>query len=92
MNNSGVIGSSSLTVRESLFYAGHLGGFKHRQHLLTRLDSLLLVFRLKEKQHRLVRELSIGEQKKTLMAMELMVPGNGDIYFDEPLENLDCHT
>ena len=38
-----------------------------------------------------MRELSKGEQKKTLMGMELMAP-RGNIFFDEPLENLDSFT
>ena len=38
-----------------------------------------------------MRELSKGEQKKTLMAMELMAP-EANILMNEPLENLDSFT
>lgn len=38
-----------------------------------------------------MRELSQGEQKKALIAMEFMHP-RGHLYFDRPLENLDTFT
>lgn len=38
-----------------------------------------------------MRELSKGEQKKTLMGMELMAP-TGNIFLEQPLANLDSFT
>ena len=55
MNSSGVFGSLSLSVKESLYFAGHWAGFKYKFHLTTRLEQLLHIFRLKEKESRLVR-------------------------------------
>ena len=67
-------------MREALDFAGIRGGFFQKKERNIRAKSLLRIFRLKEKKNRSIRNLSKGEQKKTLMAMELMAP-SGNIFF-----------
>ena len=84
LNRSGSLGFSSFTIKQALEFAGRWGGFTKRKELYKRREQLLQVFRLKDNQHRAMREVSKGQQKKTLMAMELMV-SKGNIFLDEPL-------
>ena len=78
----------SLTVNQALNFAARMSGLWNKYLIEERKILFLEIFRLREKRHRLVRALSQGEQKKTLLAMEFFAV-RGNLLIHDPFENLD---
>ena len=87
-DEQGCFGYPSLTVSEALEFASRRAGIANEYMSIERKNIFLDIFRLKEKKNRLLRELSQGEQKKALIAMEL-ISVKGNLLLREPLKNLD---
>ena len=87
-DHQGCFGYPSLTVEQALEYASRRAGIANEDLKLERKKVLLNLFCLEEKKSRQLRELSQGEQKKALMAMELF-PMKGNLLLRNPLKNLD---
>ena len=69
----------SLTPLECLVYAARYKNIPSRQALFQ-IDKLLNLFSLSRNRNKLMRELSVGEQKKVLIGMEL-IGGPSHLYF-----------
>jgi ABC-2 type transport system ATP-binding protein len=76
-----------LTVRENLeYFAGNRG--QSRKEVNAAVEKLLVLFRLKEKEHELVNGLSRGMQQKLAVAVSLLADTDV-ILLDEPTLGLD---
>lgn len=73
---------------EALDFAAHRAGFRGPLFTEQRKLIFLEIFRLKEKRSRLLRHLSQGEQKKALMALDLLSV-KGNVFVADPLTNLE---
>ena len=68
----------------ALDFAARRTGLSNKYLVEERKLALLEIFRLEEKRHRLIRELSQGEQKKTFLAMEFFSV-RGNLLIQDPL-------
>lgn len=79
-----------LTVEENLeYFSGNRG--MRKKEAKTRIDHLLHLFRLEEKRHEIVNNLSRGMQQKLAIAVALMADTDV-ILLDEPTLGLDVET
>ena len=79
-----------LTVRENLeYFAGNRG--KSRKQIQPKIDHLLELFHLKDKENELVNRLSRGMQQKLAIAVA-MLADTDIILLDEPTLGLDVET
>ena len=74
-----------------LDFAGRKAGYSKSKIRENRKNIVLDIFRMKEKRLRMMRELSQGEQKKSLMMMEFMA-AVGNLLLTDPLDNLDTFS
>ncbi|SEN69364.1 ABC-2 type transport system ATP-binding protein [Amphibacillus marinus] len=79
-----------LTVRENLEYFAGNRGFSRKQ-VAHRIDTLLVLFNLKEKENELVNRLSRGMQQKLAIAVAMLAETEV-ILLDEPTLGLDVET
>ncbi|MEN1967343.1 ABC transporter ATP-binding protein [Lentibacillus sp. N15] len=79
-----------LTVLENLEYFAGNRGFSKRE-IKTRVEELLTLFRLQDKKHELVNNLSRGMQQKLAISVA-MLADTDVILLDEPTLGLDVET
>ena len=78
----------NLKLDQALDFAFRCSGLRKARFIAKRKSTLLQLFSLTKKHDRLIGELSQGEQKKTLILMEL-VALKANLIFSNPLKNLD---
>ncbi|GAA0322218.1 daunorubicin resistance protein DrrA family ABC transporter ATP-binding protein [Bacillus carboniphilus] len=79
-----------MTVKENLeYFAGNRG--KSRKSVQNRIEELLTMFNLKEKENEQVNTLSRGMQQKVSIAVSLLADTD-IIFLDEPTLGLDVET